>query len=274
MRRKLCAGAKFDSVEKLLAELKLETVCVSARCPNRSECFCSGTATFLILGDICTRNCSFCAVAGGQPKPPRSDEPAAIAEAAVRLELKHVVITSVTRDDLPDGGAAHFAETIRAVRSRLGESTVEVLTPDFQGDLAAVDTVLAAGPDVFNHNIETIERLYPQVRPQADYRQSLAVLAHAGRDNGTQTKSGLMLGLGETDAEIGCVLEDLRAAGVTLLTLGQYLAPSKQHAKIDRFVSPEQFDELRIKAEQMGFAAVAAGPYVRSSYRADKLLQR
>jgi lipoic acid synthetase len=283
LRRRIPPAGKSGEVRRLLADLKLETVCSSANCPNMSECFGRGTATFMILGNTCTRSCRFCAVPTGKPTQPREDEPAAVDEASARLELKHVVITSVTRDDLPDGGAGHFAKTIRAVRTRLPQTTIEVLTPDFGGNEAAIDTVLSAGPDVFNHNIETVPRLYSQVRPQAEYARSLDVLAYANRvmrgrkhrDHGTGlTKSGLMVGLGETNDEIRDVMRDLRDVGCDILTIGQYLAPSSEHVPIARFVEPDEFDAMRTEALEMGFSAVAAGPFVRSSYRAEEVFKK
>lgn len=272
-----------------MAELELETVCRQARCPNQPECFARGTATFLILGPRCTRRCGFCAVPKGMgpqtqaaafegpsPAPPRPDEPAAVAEAAARLGLRHVVITSVTRDDLPDGGAAHFAAAIRAVRAALPQAAVEVLTPDFQGRLADLETVLAARPDVFNHNIETVPRLYPAVRPRADYRRSLDLLSYARRtSNWGRTgwaKSGLMVGLGETDDEVVAALVDLRGAGCDIVTIGQYLAPAGG-LPVARYVRPAQFEAWAAYARQMGFAAAASGPLVRSSYQAERLVQ-
>jgi lipoic acid synthetase len=276
LKRRLPAGGGGQAVEKLLADLNLATVCNGAQCPNRGECYASGTATFLILGETCTRNCRFCAIPQKLPGPPREDEPAAVAEACRRMGLKYVVITSVTRDDLPDGGAGHFAETIRAVRLRLPKAKIEVLTPDFQGSETAIDTVLTAQPDVLNHNVETVPRLYAQVRPQADYQQSLGVLAYAKSQAGQlglvmYTKSGLMVGLGETDEEVEAVLADLRQAGCDILTIGQYLAPSDAHLKVQRFVTPEQFDTWQKLAVQMGFRAAACGPFVRSSYHAENL---
>ena len=278
MRRKLPPAGSFAHLIDLLDELKLETVCTAARCPSRGECFSRGTATFMISGNVCTRDCGFCAVQCGEPSPPRSDEPEAVAEAADRLKLRHVVITSVTRDDLPDGGAEQFAETISAVRSRSAGASIEVLTPDFSGDLRAVRTVLDARPDVFNHNVETVARLYPTVRPQGRYSRSLDVLAFAGKHfsrGGSKflVKSGLMLGLGESNREIRQVLADLRHAGVNIVTMGQYLAPSAGHVPIARFVSPEEFADWRNVALEMGFLSVAAGPYVRSSYNAEALLR-
>jgi lipoic acid synthetase len=222
----------------------------------------------MILGNTCTRNCRFCNVNTGRPGPVDAGEPARVAEAAKRLNLRHIVITSVTRDDLPDGGAQAFAATIRAVKEAMPGASVEVLTPDFVEHL---DIVLDARPDVFNHNLETVKRLQAVIRPQASYEKSLATLRHAAERVGSMVKSGLMLGLGETDEEIFQALEDLYAAGVRLLTLGQYLAPTREHYPVDRFVSPEHFDELAAKARLMGFEGVAAGPLVRSSYRADEL---
>jgi lipoic acid synthetase len=268
MRRPITTDEKFPDVSKLLESLQLNTVCSSAKCPNRHECWNRGTATVMILGNTCTRNCRFCNVNTGRPGPVDAGEPARVAEAAKRLNLRHIVITSVTRDDLSDGGAAAFAATIRAVKEAMPGASVEVLTPDFVEHL---DIVLDARPDVFNHNLETVKRLQAVIRPQASYEKSLATLRHAAERVGSMVKSGLMLGLGETDEEIFQALEDLYAAGVRLLTLGQYLAPTREHYPVDRFVSPEHFDELAAKARLMGFEGVAAGPLVRSSYRADEL---
>ncbi|HUS92424.1 MAG TPA: lipoyl synthase, partial [Phycisphaerae bacterium] len=254
LRRRAPTGRHAEAVRGLIEELGLATVCSSARCPNRAECFARRTATFLVLGDRCTRRCRFCAVPDGPPRPVRQDEPEAVAEACVRLGLRHTVITSVTRDDLPDGGAGHFARVVRAVRRRLPEAVIEVLTPDFRGDEAAVATVLAAGCDVFNHNVETVRRLYPAVRPEADYDRSLSVLAAArglaGPPAGcrVRTKSGLMVGLGETRAELRAAFADLRRAGCELLTVGQYLAPSPAHHPVARFVPPEEFAEITAEA--------------------------
>jgi len=272
LRKRVPAGGR--RVHNLLSELDLATVCAGARCPNRAECFARGTATFMVLGTRCTRDCCFCAIESGPPAPPRADEPEAVAEAADRLGLKHVVVTSVTRDDLPDGGAGHFARVIRAVRDRRPGAAVEVLVPDFQGDADAVDTVLDARPDVFNHNVETVARLYPAARPRADYRRSLDVLARAAARGGVAVKSGLMAGLGETPAEVLGVMRDLRAAGCELVTIGQYLAPTGAHLPVARFVPPPEFDRWRRAALGMGFTAVAAGPFVRSSYRAEELFGR
>ena len=271
-RRPLPPGAEGGRVKQLLGRLDLHTVCEGAKCPNRAGCWHEGAAAFLILGDACTRACRFCAIPhDAQPAPPDPGEPARLAEAAAVLGLRHVVVTSVTRDDLPDGGAAHFAATIREIRARLPGASVEVLVPDFQNDAAALDLVLAARPDIFNHNLETVERLQPAIRPQADYRRSLAVLAYAARA-GARTKSGLMLGLGETDGEISAALRDLHAAGVSLLTLGQYLAPSPAHHPVARFATPAEFDRWRADALALGFASVASAPHVRSSYHAEELM--
>lgn len=271
-RSPLPPGAEGGRVKHLLGRLNLHTVCEGAKCPNRAACWHDSAAAFLILGDACTRDCRFCAIPhDSRPAPPDPGEPARLAEAATTMGLRHVVVTSITRDDLPDGGAAHFAATLRALRARLPAATVEVLVPDFQGDGAAIDLVLAAAPDIFNHNLETIARLHPSVRPQADYARSLAVLRHAAHA-GARVKSGLMLGMGETDAELAETLRDLRAAGVALLTLGQYLAPSAAHHPVARFVPPAEFDRWRDAALALGFASVASAPHVRSSYHAEELM--
>lgn len=278
LRKRVPTGEAAARVRHLLAGLGLQTVCAGAHCPNLPECFARGTATFLILGNACTRSCRFCAIPNGPPGPPRGEEPDAVAEACAQLGLRHVVITSVTRDDLPDGGAGHFATTIRAVRRRMPETVIEVLTPDFQGRSASVDIVLDAEPHIFNHNVETAPRLYPQVRPEADYRRSLDVLAYAKRRAGRDlpplyTKSGLMVGLGETDDEVRTILRDLRAVGCDMVTIGQYLAPSPAHVPIARFVEPAQFEAWQTEARALGFAAVAAGPFVRSSYHAESVFE-
>ena len=271
-RRPLPPGAEGGRVKRLLGRHGLHTVCEGAKCPNRAACWHDSAAAFLILGDACTRACRFCAIPhAARPAPPDPREPERLAEAAAALGLRHVVVTSVTRDDLPDGGAGHFAATIRAIRARLPGATVEVLVPDFQDDPAAIGLVLAAAPDIFNHNLETVARLQPTIRPQADYRRSLGVLRRAA-DAGARTKSGLMLGLGESDDEISAALRDLRAAGVALLTLGQYLAPSPAHQPVARFVPPAEFDRWRDEALALGFASVAAAPHVRSSYHAEELV--
>lgn len=263
-------------VAGILRDLRLNTVCSGALCPNIGECFCSGTATFLIMGGSCTRNCKFCAIDHDpHPAPPEADEPERLAEAAARLKLNYVVVTSVTRDDLPDGGAGMFAAVIEALHRRLPEAGVEVLTPDFNGDRAAIATVLAAKPSVFNHNIETVERLSGEIRTRATYRKSLEVLNIAAETGGgIPVKSGLMLGLGESDEEAVQALKDLRAAGVSIVTVGQYLPPSAEHWPLDRFVTPEAFARFGEIAKELGFAAVASSPLVRSSYHAGELAHR
>jgi lipoic acid synthetase len=272
LKRNLPRGNENFFTHGLLRELRLETVCENARCPNRPECYARRTATFMILGNVCTRPCGFCSVPRGEPLELEDDEPARVAEAALRLGLKHVVITSVTRDDLPDGGADHFYRCVLAVRARTG-AVVEVLTPDFLGDTAAIDRVLEAGPEVYNHNVETVPRLYRKVRGRAEYRRSLDLLAHVKRRSPrTTTKSGLMLGLGETTDELLEVLADLRSVHCDTLTLGQYLAPTLKHIPVARFVPPAEFDALAVLARSLGFAHVASGPFVRSSYHADEMV--
>jgi len=288
LRKRLSADtADTSALRRVLSDLGLATVCTEAQCPNQEECHALGTATFLILGRRCTRACRFCAVEKGSPAPPRDDEPEAVAEACERMGLSYVVVTSVTRDDLLDGGAGQFANTIAAIRRRLPHARVEVLTPDFLGEPAHVDLVLDARPDVFDHNVETVPRLYESVRPRAedgaapDYHRSLSVLAHAkiraagARDIAERqlfVKSGLMLGVGERDEEIESVLADLRQAGVDILTLGQYLAPSDRHWPVARFVEPADFARWETRAREMGFRSVLAGPFVRSSYHAEELI--
>lgn len=258
----------------LLRELRLETVCENAKCPNRMECYSQKTATFMILGNVCTRPCGFCAVSRGKPESLEADEPERVAEAAKRLGLKHVVITSVTRDDLPDGGADHFCQSIAAVRAKTG-AAVEVLTPDFVQCRWAVDSIVAARPDVFNHNMETVPRLYRRVRgPKSDYAWTLQLLARVKKLNpGIKTKSGLMLGLGETRDELLDALADLKGVACDFLTLGQYLQPAEvKYLPVERYVSPDEFDELGELARQMGFQRVASGPFVRSSYHAREMI--
>lgn len=269
LKREVPKGNANHFTSRLLDELRLETVCENAKCPNRMECYSQKTATFMILGNVCTRPCGFCAVSRGRPADLEADEPDRVAEAAWRMELKHVVITSVTRDDLPDHGAEHFYRCVVAVRERTGAS-VEVLTPDFIGHPAAVDRVVDAAPDVFNHNTETVPRLYRRVRgPKSDYRWTLELLQRVQQRNPrVRTKSGLMLGLGETRQELLDVLADLRDYGCDFLTLGQYLQPTSRSLPVDRYVPPEEFVELGQAARQMGFKKVASGPFVRSSYHA------
>jgi len=272
LRRPLATPGQATAVAGLMGELRLNTVCQSAKCPNRGECFSSGTATFLIMGDACTRACRFCAVETRVPEPLDPDEPRRLAEAALRMGLTHVVVTTVTRDDVADGGAAHFVEVIRALRETVPDATVEVLTSDFAGRFESVDAVAAARPDVFNHNLETVPRLYAEVRPGADYERSLDVLARVRETQpDLPTKSGLMLGLGETEEEVLGVVEDLLGHGVALLTLGQYLRPSAAHLAVAEFVEPEVFSRLGKAARQMGFLSVSSAPFVRSSYHAGEM---
>jgi lipoic acid synthetase len=269
LKRRLPTGETFNQVRELIEAGRLHTVCQEAKCPNIWECYSHRTATFLIMGERCTRNCRFCSVAAGPPGPLDPQEPARVAEAVERMGLKYVVVTSVTRDDLPDGGAGHFAATLHEIRRRVPGTEIEVLIPDFQGDPAALETVLRARPDVLNHNIETVPRLYPRVRPQADYRRSLELLRRAGEiAPRIPTKSGLMLGLGERPEEIRQTLQDLRAVGGRILTLGQYLQPSPEHLPVEAYVPPDDFENWRTVALEMGFSEVASAPFVRSSYHA------
>jgi len=274
LKRRLPTGPDFEQVKTLVNKGGLHTVCQEAKCPNMWECFSKHTATFMIMGSRCTRSCRFCAVDHGPIAQPDPKEPAKVAEAARKMGLSYVVITSVTRDDLPDGGAAFFAQTIQEVRKQIPDALVEVLIPDFQGNAEALKTVLKARPDVLNHNIETVPRLYSTVRPEANYNRSLEVLKQARQyDKSVATKSGLMLGLGELPDEISRTLEDLVKAGCCMLTLGQYLQPSKQHLQVERFIPPEEFDSWQKTALEIGFSQVAGGPFVRSSYHAKELFQ-
>ncbi|MCH5145836.1 lipoyl synthase [Desulfovibrio sp. UIB00] len=267
LRRPLASDKRFFTTSALLNEQGLSTVCKEANCPNRQECFSSGTATFLILGETCTRNCRFCNIHPGQTSAPDPTEPQRVAQAAVTLGLRHVVVTSVTRDDLADGGSAQFASVITALRQALPDSSVEVLIPDFQGNADALRTVMDAKPHIINHNVETHPALYAQVRPQADYEQSLELLRRVN-DCGMTAKSGLMLGLGETDAQVLEVIKDLHTVGCSIVTIGQYLPPTSQHHKLDRYVTPEQFDEYAAYGKSLGLRHVFSGPLVRSSYHA------
>lgn len=272
LKRPLPKGNENFYTHNLLRELKLETVCENARCPNRPECYSRRTATFMIMGNVCTRPCGFCSVPRGHPENLEDDEPARVAEAAFRLGLKHVVITSVTRDDLPDGGAEHFVRCVAAVRARTG-AAIEVLTPDFLGDARAIDRVIEAQPEVFNHNTETVPRFYKKVRGRAEYQRSLDLLARIkDRAPHIVTKTGLMLGLGETRTELLETLADLRAVRCDMLTLGQYLTPTLKHVPVARFLPPEEFAELAALARSLGFKKVASGPFVRSSYHADEMV--
>jgi lipoic acid synthetase len=279
LRVRVPDAAPFRATAGLLDELDLHTVCEAARCPNKGECFAAGTATFLILGDACTRDCGFCAVGRSPvgPSPPDGDEPRRVAAAAQALGLSHVVVTSVTRDDLPDGGAAHYAATIWAIRDALPAASVEVLVPDFRGRAAALRAVLAARPDVLNHNLETVPRLYDDVRPGAAYGRSLELLREAAQSKGAGgpalVKTGLMLGLGETADEVGGVLADCVAAGADLVTVGQYLRPAEGCLPVVRYVHPDEFAALAPLGERLG-VRVVAGPFVRSSYRAAESFAR
>jgi lipoic acid synthetase len=259
----------LNKATKLTRDLKLHTVCESARCPNRTECFSEGTATFMILGNACTRNCTFCAVEHGNPKALDPQEADHVVQAVDRLSLRYVVVTSVTRDDLPDGGSSQFAQAVRAIHEYDSNIAVEVLIPDFQGSASALQTVVDASPAVLNHNIETVPRLYSEVRPLAKYRRSLDLLKQAKLlDNSLLTKSGLMLGLGESREEVVEVMADLRQAGCDLLTIGQYLQPSLEHHKLVRYIRPEEFEEYQIVGKKFGFVSVVSGPLVRSSFHA------
>lgn len=272
LRITLPTSDSFSRTRSLLDELKLHTVCESAKCPNHWECWTKGTATFMIAGDRCTRACGFCAVATAKPLALEADEPARVAEATRRMNLKHVVITAVARDDLRDGGAEHFAQTIEKVRELNPGIVIEVLVPDFNDSDSAIETVLAANPHIYNHNLETIRRLTPDVRHRATYDRSLSVLRKVKEKRGDtiHTKSGMMLGLGETPAELLQAMRDLRAAHCDILTLGQYLQPTLRHLPVKEFVTPAQFAEYKTAAEEMGFVHVASGPMVRSSYHADE----
>jgi lipoic acid synthetase len=272
LTRRLPSGPEYEKIRGLMKRGRLHTVCQEAKCPNIWECFSNRTATFLILGDRCTRNCRFCAVAHNPVEPPDPAEPMRVAQSVEKLGLAYVVVTSVTRDDLPDGGAGHFAKTIREIHRRIPEAVIEVLIPDFKGDAEALRTVMEARPQVLNHNIETVPRLYADVRPGAVYTRSLELLGRVKTiDASTPTKSGLMLGLGETTAEIRQTLQDLLDAECRMLTMGQYLQPSKDHLPVARFVPPAEFDQWQKTAFQMGFSEVASGPFVRSSYHAKEL---
>jgi lipoic acid synthetase len=272
LRTKLPTSSSFTHTRALLDELKLHTVCESAKCPNHWECWSKGTATFMIAGDRCTRACRFCAVTTAKPFALEADEPNRVAEATRRMRLRHVVITAVARDDLADGGAGHFQQTIEAVRELNPETVIEVLVPDFNARESAIETVLAAAPHIFNHNLETVRRLTPAVRSRATYDRSLSVLAlvKSKSQRKLYTKSGLMLGLGETEEELFTAIEDLRKSGCDILTLGQYLQPTLKHLPVVEFVHPEKFGEYGERAREMGFVHVASGPMVRSSYHADE----
>ncbi|MFI3188748.1 lipoyl synthase [Crenothrix sp. D3] len=271
IRVKLSASDDITRIKQIMRERNLHSVCEEAACPNLSECFQHGTATFMIMGDLCTRRCPFCDVAHGKPLPLDKNEPAQLADAIQAMALKYVVITSVDRDDLRDGGAGHFAECIEQIRLKTPQIKIEILVPDFRGRIEKAVAILAEQPcDVFNHNLETVPRLYKQIRPGADYQGSLELLRQYGQLHPqTPTKSGLMLGVGERSEEIQQVMHDLRAAGCTMLTLGQYLQPSKSHTPVQEYITPAQFDEYGVMAKSLGFKQVASAPMVRSSYHAD-----
>jgi lipoic acid synthetase len=269
LRRPIPTAGRKGDVEQTIAGEALHTVCAEAKCPNRGECYGAGTATFLIMGDTCTRSCAFCAINHGSPQPLDTDEPERICRTVARLGLRYVVITSVTRDDCPDGGAGHFARTIALLKQRVADVRVEVLIPDFGGSEQALQAVLDSRPDVLNHNLETIPRLYSRIRPQAQYERSLELLARASRS--TLTKSGIMVGLGETEDEVLSVMKDLRAAGCSLMTIGQYLQPTSGQVAVVEYVTPQQFDRYTRLGHELGFRQVVAGPFVRSSYRAAEI---
>ena len=272
LRIKLPTSSAFTQTRNLLDELKLHTVCESAKCPTHWECWSKGTATFMIAGDRCTRACQFCAVATAKPLPLEADEPMRVAEATRRMKLKHVVITAVARDDMADGGAEHFRQTIEEVRKVNPGIVIEVLVPDFLDNDACIETVLSANPHIYNHNLETVRRLTPSVRHRATYDRSLSVLKKVKdkRSKTIYTKSGMMLGLGETEPEVLEAMRDLRASGCDILTLGQYLQPNLKLLPVQEFITPEKFAEYKVRAEEMGFVHVASGPMVRSSYHADE----
>lgn len=275
LRKKLPTGPEYEQVRKLLKSNCLTTVCQEAQCPNQFECYSSGTATFMILGEKCTRNCGFCAVGHGPSGPPDDTEPLRVAEAVKKMRLKYSVITSVTRDDIEDGGASFFVRTIEEIRKSSPETRVEVLIPDLNGDWQALEKIVSAAPDVLNHNIETVERLYAVVRPQAKYQRSLELLEHVKRVSpGMVTKSGIMVGLGEKREELTETMCDLLRARCDILTVGQYLQPSRDHLPVYEFITPEHFEELEQEALDLGFAGVAAGPSVRSSYEAGVLYEK
>jgi len=274
LKRRIPAGSAHEKVRNLVDQSRLHTVCQEAKCPNIWECFSNQTATFLILGSTCTRNCGFCAVTSGSPAPVDPQEPEKVAEAAKKMKLEYVVVTSVTRDDLGDGGADLIAETIHALRNKIPKIMTEVLIPDFQGCPEALEKVVSARPHVLNHNLETVPRLYDTVRPQAVYERSLTLLKRTKKwDPTLQTKSGLMLGLGETQEELQQTLKDLLNTGCRLLTLGQYLQPTRAHLPVTRFIPPEEFDQWKETALNLGFDQVASGPFVRSSYHAKTLFE-
>lgn len=272
LRVRYSRGESFREIERLKGDLRLHTVCEEARCPNIDECWSAGTATFMLMGDVCTRHCGFCAVGKGIPGRLDADEPANTATAIARMKVRHAVITSVNRDDLPDGGAGHFADTVRAIRAASPTTRIELLVPDFQGRRADMQTVLDAGPDIVAHNTETVPRLYRRVRREANYQQSLDCIEHIAQ-SGILAKTGLMLGLGETDDEVESVMYDLGRRGCAILSLGQYLSPTVRHLAVERWVSPETFARLAEIGRAMGFKHVESGPLVRSSYMAHRAME-
>jgi lipoic acid synthetase len=274
LRISLPKGPEYERLRSLIKKYRLNTVCMEAKCPNIFECFSRNTATFLILGSNCTRSCRFCSICTGKTGPPDPEEPVLVARAAAQMNLRYVVLTSVTRDDLPDGGAGIFAETIIEIKKKIRSARVEVLIPDFKGDREALKTVLSAGPDVVNHNIETVSRLYPLVRPEAEYRRSLALLKRVKKyAPNIFIKSGIMIGLGETDHEIMETLNDLYDYKCRILTMGQYIQPTGAHLPVHRYLSQDEFDKWRAMAINIGFSQVSSGPFVRSSYRAMEIFQ-
>lgn len=271
LKKELPSSINITKTRELLEDLGLNTVCQSALCPNQSECFAKKTATFMIMGDVCTRDCKFCAVFPGEPEPLDEGEPSRIAEAAKRLKLRHVVVTSVTRDDLPDGGAAHFAEVVYAVRDKKPDAVIEVLTPDFKGDIKALSVVVESKPHIFNHNVETVPSFYKSVRPSADYHQSLKLLRNVKTlDGSIYTKSGLMLGFGESKEEVEEVINDLYEVGCDIITIGQYLQPSENHLLVKEYIHPDIFKKYEVMAKELGFKHAASSPYVRSSFNAEE----
>ena len=268
MKMQMPKGESYSRVKNLVSQHRLHTICTSGNCPNIGECWNRGTATFMILGDICTRNCKFCGVTTGKPLPPDREEPDRIARSVQMMQLRHAVITSVDRDDLPDLGAGFWAETISAVKKLNPQTTIEVLIPDFQGKVALIQKVIDAAPEVISHNMETVERLTPQIRSAAKYRTSLEVIRCIAA-SGVIAKSGIMLGLGETEEEVLMTMDDLRAAGSKVMTIGQYLAPTLNHIQVKEYITPEQFEQYRVIGLQKGFSFVESSPLVRSSYRAD-----
>lgn len=271
LKRQIIDTEKTKTVRAILKENCLNTVCENARCPNKNECYQKNTATFLIMGNVCTRNCRYCNISCQKPEPLNLDEPQNIAKAVKDLGLKYSVITSVTRDDLPDGGAEHFAQTIYEIRKLTPDTKIEILTPDFKGDTKALDVIIDAHPDVFNHNIETVERLFRTARPQGNYKRSLEVLKYIKQNSNIPTKSGLMVGLGETEDEIKQTFADLRDVSCDILTVGQYIQPSKKHLEVDKYYTEEEFEHLKELAKQAGFEKYQIAPLVRSSYNAFKL---